>query len=565
MSEEDSDGPVNYLDQTDMISAFKTVAWKKAQNISYETLCLTTSQLNCKVRATGFRTNGKMRMIKNTCLLSKIKTHCRIRGSDPKMAICITMYNEDEQELKNTLKGLIHNYNLFRCDRNNGLTKDDFLVCIVCDGYDAMPESFKKFAREKKFLDETVLIEKGFAVRDRDGKVRMRPLRDVMDHEVPDEDVPTNLLHVFQVTSWDFGLDDDVLKGRRINLMFCIKHRNDGKINSHKWFFQGVCKYLKPKLCALFDIGTRPEKDSVIKLYNNMKLKPDCGGCCGEIEVDMSQTGAFAGFSYFVQAAQFYEYKMGHTPDKACESLFGFVSVLPGAYCMFRWKAIKGGPLDMFFKNVTRTETPTCSEANEYLAEDRIMCLQIYIKEHERYTLTYVPDAKALTDAPPSLMVLIKQRRRWMNGALFGTAKVIQNFYNMVGCSRNRQPVYRQCGMFLFMTYMVTLYVLQFFLVGSMFATVLIFWNQYYDTIYVSTGITFFQKLYDYNFFYDIVQYSYLGLLFLIAAVSLSLPVNRGMTYFNCASMIFSLLLLMTIFGVVIFLANTGFIVEEFQ
>lgn len=55
-----------------------------------------------------------------------------------------------------------------------------------------------------------------------------------------------------------------------------------------------------------------------------------------------------------VQAAQFYEYKLGHTPDKACESFFGFTSVLPGAYSMFRWKAIKGSPLDMFFKNVTR-------------------------------------------------------------------------------------------------------------------------------------------------------------------------------------------------------------------
>ena len=49
---------------------------------------------------------------------------------------------------------------------------------------------------------------------------------------------------------------------------------------------------------------------------------------------------------------------------------------------MFRWKAIKGGPLDAFFKNVTRDkdDLPTCAEANEYLAEDRIMCLQIYIK-----------------------------------------------------------------------------------------------------------------------------------------------------------------------------------------
>jgi len=82
--------------------------------------------------------------------------------------------------------------------------------------------------------------------------------------------------------------------------------------------------------------------------------------------------------------------------------------VLPGAYSMFRWKAIKGSPLNTFFKNVTRTETPSCAEANEYLAEDRIMCLQVYIKNHEGYTVQYIPDAKAFTDGPTSLTVLMK-------------------------------------------------------------------------------------------------------------------------------------------------------------
>ena len=59
--------------------------------------------------------------------------------------------------------------------------------------------------------------------------------------------------------------------------------------------------------------------------------------------------------------------------------------------------------------------------ANEYLAEDRIMCLQIFIRRSKKYKLAYVPDAKAYTDAPNSIDVLMKQRRRWMNGALFGT------------------------------------------------------------------------------------------------------------------------------------------------
>jgi chitin synthase len=134
---------------------------------------------------------------------------------------------------------------------------------------------------------------------------------------------------------------------------------------------------------------------------------------------------------------------MGHSPDKSNESFFGFNSVLPGAYSMFRWTAIKGEPLDEFFRNVTRTVSPSCGEANEYLAEDRVMCLQIYMKRNSAFYLTYVPDAKALTDAPGDLATLIKQRRRWMNGALFGTMKVIGNFTHIVSCNRTKHPLYR--------------------------------------------------------------------------------------------------------------------------
>jgi chitin synthase len=83
--------------------------------------------------------------------------------------------------------------------------------------------------------------------------------------------------------------------------------------------------------------------------------------------------------------------------------------------------------MDAFFKLVNQTKEPTCAEANEYLAEDRVMCLQIYIKEGCGYYLTYIPDAKAFTDAPEQLIVLMKQRRRWMNGALFASWRVINN------------------------------------------------------------------------------------------------------------------------------------------
>ena len=93
-----------------------------------------------------------------------------------------------------------------------------------------------------------------------------------------------------------------------------------------------------------------------------MDLNPNCGGCCGEIEIEFTKNASLS--SLFVQAAQYYEYKLGHTPEKCCESFFKFTQVLPGAYSMFRWEAIDGQPLDIFFKNVTSSEIPTCSEAN---------------------------------------------------------------------------------------------------------------------------------------------------------------------------------------------------------
>ena len=42
---------------------------------------------------------------------------------------------------------------------------------------------------------------------------------------------------------------------------------------------------------------------------------------------------------------------------------------------MTRWKAIQGGPMDKFFNIVNSEKDPSCSEANAYLAEDRIMSL----------------------------------------------------------------------------------------------------------------------------------------------------------------------------------------------
>lgn len=100
---------------------------------------------------------------------------------------------------------------------------------------------------------------------------------------------------------------------------------------------------------------------------------------------------------------------------------------------MFRWDAIKGDPLKSFFKGLDK-DKHTAKEANMYLAEDRVMCLEILRKYSENWLLRYVPGCIALTDPPDSVIDLIKQRRRWTNGSLFASWYVIDHI-TMIGRS----------------------------------------------------------------------------------------------------------------------------------
>jgi len=111
--------------------------------------------------------------------------------------------------------------------------------------------------------------------------------------------------------------------------------------------------------------------------------------------------------------------------------------------------------MDEFFKLTTLDRAPTMAESNEYLAEDRVMCLQIYIKQDAGYYLTYIPDAKAFTDAPPSLLVLMKQRRRWQNGSFFAAWRVVANFSEMTRVSDTEHSYWQQLGMLVFMLFFI--------------------------------------------------------------------------------------------------------------
>lgn len=184
-------------------------------------MALTKTKLNTKIRPCGFKSNGKNRMIKSTCLLSRIKKINMIKKTSPKLAVCITMYNENEEELKYTMAGVLQNYNAMFLDPKVKMRQQDLVVVCVCDGFDKISDSFKKFATQNKFFDINILKKKGFMEKDRDNNWKMKTMEDIMDKNV--KDVPKNILHLFQVCTWDFGIQDEKLQGRRINFIFAVK------------------------------------------------------------------------------------------------------------------------------------------------------------------------------------------------------------------------------------------------------------------------------------------------------------------------------------------------------
>lgn len=341
---------------------------------------------------------------------------------ETEIMVCITMYNEDEILLGRTLKGVFDNIKDLtnRTDPvwGDGLWKK-VTVVIVNDGRIQLNE------RTQKLLTAMGVFQHGYAK----SKVNDRPVK----------------AHLYEYTT-TVGIER-VSKERvylnvsltPVQLLFCLKEKNARKINSHRWCFQAFAPLLNPKVIMLLDCGTKPSKDAFFHLWRSFK-DPNVAGACGEMRVGLGP-GKQLLLNPLV-AAQNFEYKISDVLDKPMESVFGFISVLPGAFSAYRWDALLNvngkGPLEKYFKGEFLHQGAQLDEdddefelkeknfqelgiftSNMYLAEDRILCFELVAKRDKNYVLRYVSGAKAETDVPEHIDDFVLQRRRWLNGSLF--------------------------------------------------------------------------------------------------------------------------------------------------
>lgn len=370
--------------------------------------------------------------------------------------ICIAMYNEGPYDVLKTLSGVVKNVTLFK---RAGVSPNKIVCMMICDGLIPFLQTYSKSPEFYKQFVDIEQIKRHYGV---DNEKDIKQLADLGDNEIA---------HCFKVNT-TMGDDSE----EAMQLIWVIKHANKRKLNTHLWFFEGFCNYLNPKFVQLLDVGTMPRRSALYRLYEAMLVDERIAGCCGEI------APRDASMWSLIESAQVVEYKFAHIFDKALESVFGYITVLPGAFSAYRWEALQGSPLDEYFHSVRRPHEMNCFKSNIYLAEDRVLCMALVFKRDNRYLLRYVKNSVAETDVPPNLGVLLAQRRRWINGSWFALLDSLQK-WQIIFYGNNHGFCRRICFGLQMLYYVINVF-FSYFLVGSFFLSFgLLLRNQFPESV----------------------------------------------------------------------------------
>ncbi|KAK4154640.1 glycosyltransferase [Chaetomidium leptoderma] len=180
------------------------------------------------------------------------------------------------------------------------------------------------------------------------------------------------------------------------------------------------------EIVLMVDADTNVYPDSLTHMISAMVKDPEIMGLCGETKIANKRAS-------WVSAIQVFEYFISHHLAKSFESVFGGVTCLPGCFCMYRIKAPKGAQnywvpilanpdvVEHYSENVV----DTLHKKNLLLlGEDRYLST-LMLRTFPKRKQVFVPQAVCKTTVPDEFMVLLSQRRRWINSTVHNLMELV--------------------------------------------------------------------------------------------------------------------------------------------
>ncbi|CAK7263609.1 Chitin synthase, class 3 [Sporothrix epigloea] len=180
------------------------------------------------------------------------------------------------------------------------------------------------------------------------------------------------------------------------------------------------------EVVLMVDADTKVFPDSLTHMVSAMVKDPEIMGLCGETKIANKRAS-------WVSAIQVFEYFISHHLSKSFESVFGGVTCLPGCFSMYRIKAPKGAQnywvpilanpdvVEHYSENVV----DTLHKKNLLLlGEDRYLTT-LMLRTFPKRKQVFVPQAVCKTTVPESFMVLLSQRRRWINSTVHNLMELV--------------------------------------------------------------------------------------------------------------------------------------------
>jgi len=188
-------------------------------------------------------------------------------GRTTELLIAMTYYNEDKILVARTLHGIMLNvtdmvksrYSEFRrmgktaAGESGVATGDDswkrIVVCLVFDGVDPADKA------SLDLLATLGIYQDGIMKKSIDGRETVAHLFEY-----------TTALSMSPKPQLITPSPGDPNSLVPVQMIFVLKQKNSKKINSHRWLFNAVGRFLQPNVCVLFDAGTKPRAKSIYYL-----------------------------------------------------------------------------------------------------------------------------------------------------------------------------------------------------------------------------------------------------------------------------------------------------------